>query len=259
MGTWVMKVISILLLLVIAGIIISTCDDNSPTKSKSDIIDLSVTPMENEEAELAAMWLSGELVAPVDLYERIIDELQVIRGMWDDSVPEVLIEYKPFLEPSKLVLFFQQAAFDSVLSEEYHQWEELNSYYRLNNMRTNSSRNLIILEFEGRLNPVVLSEQYSILTGVDSIMHYPHRFPGPFGEQMTTIFIYNAEGNLKYFFHKDGEIQGGIRSTIDYFDFENGSAIYRGRSNLWFEPKWGDTLLMAIENFIYPDTLPFEY
>ncbi len=241
----------VLIFIVLILLIITACNNNSPTKSKSDIIDLSVTPMENEEAELAAMWLSGELVAPVDLYERIIDELQVIRGMWDDSVPEVLIEYKPHLLPSRLNINFSQDKFDSVLSGKYNEWDDLNTCYRLDSILIDTNNLEVEIQFKGRLNPVVLLDAYSILTDVDVDFVK--------GRGIHVLLIYNADGNLKYYFYKRSMIPLHHPETIDYFDFENGSAVYRGRSNSMFGPAWGDTVLMARENFIYPDTLPFEY
>lgn len=45
---------------------------------------LRLTPLPDEEAEVMALWMSGEIEAPMDLYTRIHNDLQSIRRDFGD-------------------------------------------------------------------------------------------------------------------------------------------------------------------------------
>ena len=245
-----MKVIILLLFAISFCLVVFSCDDRSPVSS---ILDLNTTPMENEEAELAAMWLSGELVAPVKLYEQIRDELFLIRSTWQDSVTETGIVFVPFLRASYLSMGFSSATYDSILAGTYHAWDSLNSYYRMEDMSFIEMLTHVSMIFEGRLNPILLAEAYSGLPGSRYIQ------AGGFVGDMPLLWIYNARGKLKYFFRNAwGDCPAGcIYSTFNYFEVVDDSAIHRGS---WYPeyppdydnaPVWFDTVLMARDNYYY--------
>jgi len=243
-----MKVISLLIITVIVILLFSTCDDRSPTKSK---LDLSVTPMENEEAGLAAMWLSGELIAPVRFYKKIRDDLSLIRSTWQDSIPEVQIIYIPLMEPGKIALGFDNATYNSIKDSTYHDWDSLNSYYQLEGMGFFDFSEVVYLKFKGRLNPDILVDIYAGLPGGEYV--HPN---GRIGDY-PLLLIYNARGKLKYFFRDAwGDCPAGcIYSTLNYFEIVNDSAIHRGS---WYPdyppnydnaPVWYDTVQMARDRY----------
>lgn len=245
-----MRVILLLLLAMYLCMVVSSCDDRSPSSSKPNFIS---TPMENEEAELAAMWLSGELVAPTYLYKKIRNELDLIRSTWQDSIPESGIIYSPYIRPSYLSMGFYQATYDSILTGKYHAWDSLNSYYRMDSMSFIGMFAHVSMSFEGRLNPIVLIDAYTNLPGLKYID------PGGYVGDWPVLLIYDANGSLKYFFRDAwGDCPCGcIYSTLNYFEVVNDSAIHRGS---WYPdyppdydnaPIWFDTALMAFDNYHY--------
>ena len=75
-------------------VLLVSCDDKSLSPTIQKDPDFSLTPMENEEAELAALHLSGKLIAPLPLYEQIKEELELIRGRRDVCRPQSCLIYK---------------------------------------------------------------------------------------------------------------------------------------------------------------------
>ncbi|MGH8014727.1 MAG: hypothetical protein ACREBV_00870, partial [Candidatus Zixiibacteriota bacterium] len=66
-------------------ILLVACQEKAMNPTTQMGPNFSVTPMENEEAELLALHLSGDIIAPVNLYEKIKYELQLIRQTWINS------------------------------------------------------------------------------------------------------------------------------------------------------------------------------
>ncbi len=249
-----MRNFSILFITIIILLVSLSCDDSSPTKSK---LDLSVTPMENEEAELAAMWLSGELVAPVRLYERIRDDLFLIRSTWIDSIPEVAVEYTPWRIPGYLNLWFEQTTFDSIISGDYHSWDSLNNYYRGQISYIETRKGRICLSFEGRFNPSILAIPYRELDGISGVggIYTPY-------SDYPMLLIYRL-GNIHKYIFRDawGDCPSGcIYSTFHYFEIENGNAVHKGSwypehpppEDGWDPPKWMDIYQKALNNYYSP-------
>ncbi len=238
------------LIFIVLILLITACDDSSPTKSK---LDISVSPMENEEAELAAMWLSGELVAPTYLYRKIKRELELIRSTWHDSIPEVEIGFVPYVDPGFLVLGFEAETYISIRDSLYHEWDSLNDFYNVERYSVSSLSNSVYMRFKGRLNPNLLVDIYSNLPGGE----YVHP-SGKIGDN-PFLLIYNARGKLKYFFRDAwGDCPAGcIYSTLNYFEVVNDSAAHRGS---WYPdypinfddaPVWYDTAKIAFESYRY--------
>jgi len=247
-GDLKMRSISLFCLTIFLCLILANYDERSPVRSNSD---LNSTPMENEEAELAALWLSGELVAPEYLYNKIRDDLDLIRSTWQDSVSEVEIIFNPYWQSSYLSFGFYQNTYDSILSGDYHAWDSLNEVYHVNNMSFIDEITHVSLHFEGKLNPIVLVDIYAGLPGT----RYIHS--GATVGDYPMLLIFNARGKLKYFFRNAwGDCPAGcIYSTYNYFEVVDDSAIHRGA---WYPetpedydnaPIWFDTVLMARDNY----------
>ncbi len=242
-----MKNLILLFVLILAIAAISNCD-MLPTNSKPYTDN---SPFVNEEAELAALWLSGDLKAPHYLYRDIKRDLNIIRNVWREKIPETEIKFRPIWAPSTLGLKFDDTTFESIKAGEYHGWDELNQNYGLKNIRIEPT--FVILSFHGRLNSMVLYEAYSDLPGFD--------FGGTIGDwmDMPRLFIYDANRNLKYFFRDAwGDCSATCRfESFNYFEVVDGFTFHRGAWYPYYQsdyddpPAWYDTLIMARDNFYY--------
>lgn len=139
------------------------CDSStSPVKQVGTVFDL--TPRDNPEAEAAALWLSGDLVAPTDLYEDLLGGYSLIRSEFSDSIPELdqVVFVSPWM-PGELLVKLTEDAIAELRRGEYHDLDSLNAYYRVAEVDTHLIDFIgwMHLIFEGRLHPERLAEDYS--------------------------------------------------------------------------------------------------
>jgi len=129
------------------------------------------TPMPNEEAELMALYLSDEILAPSALYERIERELRTIR---EDTVAEYAgklnMEYYPrFGQASYLYFTVDDTTYRQIISGNYHAWDSLHNVHHMIDFIAYKSRYeshyCTEIYFEGRRHPEVLAKAYSRLPG----------------------------------------------------------------------------------------------
>ncbi len=152
-----MRFLKILILTLGAALILTgACDRNSPTGGGPGGTSgpFSATPRENEEAELMALWLSGEIMAPDSLYEAIDKGLKNVKGDFEETVSCSMYVFKPEFIPSELIIVFTDSLANLYRAGLYHDWDSLNNYYRVMVADTNYSlgRFTAVLRFEGRLN-----------------------------------------------------------------------------------------------------------
>ncbi len=146
------------------------CEDSAPIRPGNIGPDAPLTPRENREAEEAALWLSGELIAPNALYEAIKDDLAAIREAYIDSVPQLSIEFKPWWPSSKIGMNVTEEVRQMILRGEPTSIDSLNRVFRATRMDTFRLNVGVwtIVYFEGRLHPERLAEIYEQLDGVTS-------------------------------------------------------------------------------------------
>lgn len=158
------------------------------------------TPRPNIEAELMAMWLSGAIIAPDDLYKEIAGDLGIIRGEYKNSIPKVMISFVFGAWQSRLDIRFGSDLTEAYRKGEFHDWDSLNGYYRVDAIDTTAIGPTLLarLHFEGNLNPFVLEEIYrknipgAKYTRVEYLMgDWPNVFP------------WEIDGKRAYFF-RDG-------------------------------------------------------
>lgn len=138
------------------------CDSStSPSKQVRSIFDL--TPRDNFEAEAAALWLSGDLVAPTDLYDDLLLGYSRIGSAFADSIPELnhVVFVSPWM-PGELLVKLTEDAIDELRRGEYHDLDSLNAYYHIAEIDTHLIDFIgwMHLKFEGRLHPERLAEDY---------------------------------------------------------------------------------------------------
>lgn len=122
--------------------------------------DVTRTPLENEEAEEMALWLSGSLVAPESLYFRVLWDLEGIRATYGDSIPQLRdIEFFSIWETSNIAILITSEAIERFHAGEYDDLDSLNTHLRLTSME-HFFNNWLLLKFEGRLNSNRLVDIY---------------------------------------------------------------------------------------------------
>jgi hypothetical protein len=122
---------------------------------------------EIKEAELIALYLSGEIVAPDDLFYKVLNNLRLIRSSFNNSENINNISFNPPLI-STLLIKFDNSSSSKVKNGTYHDWNELNLKYNVTNInqRLLSRFNLIILDFNYSYHPRYIRNLYENLSGV---------------------------------------------------------------------------------------------
>jgi hypothetical protein len=121
------------------------------------------------EAETIALYLSGEMLAPPDLAQQVLEELASIRSAFGDARPEIRdIRFWPPWRPGSVILYFDEATKGSVASGTYSPWDELNQRYGLTRLDLTflEDNSFVILFFGDPLHPRRLEEKYALLPGV---------------------------------------------------------------------------------------------
>jgi len=134
----------------------------------TDCSDPDLTPREDEEAEEAAIWVSGSLVAPQDLYELLVHDLSLIRTEWGDSIPVLdEITFQPYTVSNDLALWLTRSAYEQFARGEYTDLDSLNALYGATTVRPWLDEYLRIT-FSGRYNTWRLGEVYEEVPSVIS-------------------------------------------------------------------------------------------
>jgi len=115
-----------------------------------------------DDAEILALQVSGELLPPPLLYERISKELEVIHQFYPGM--ERIHVFPPWA-PGELIVGLTDDALEEFMNGEYHGLDSLNTLYGPVEMEL-ILFNYILLEFSLNYNPECLSPIYSAAEGV---------------------------------------------------------------------------------------------
>ncbi len=152
-------------MLSLLSLVLVSCSNPYSSLSKHDF---ELTSEDNEEAELIALCLSGEIVAPDNLCDQVLMDLANIRSAFGDKFePIKSIRFRPPWVAGCLFVGFYSSAAEMVANGEYHAWDELNMEYQVTEIDTTDiSNNWVIMYFKDKLNPRHLSGLYAGLQGV---------------------------------------------------------------------------------------------
>jgi hypothetical protein len=234
----------------LAALVIITCassEDGSPIASRS--YKAIVTPLENPEAAEAAIWLSGELVAPEDLYLTIKADLQAIRAEFGGSISELDIEFVSPWELSVVLIRFTDSGKERLRDGNWPEFFDLNDRFGLSKMDTTrfESSNRAILTFEGRQHPERISEPYDALDDV----HYAE--PNHLCCDWSNVYPWRLADGMSYLWRSAwGDCMAGcINSRFWYFRVTDSGIEYVGTYELWAEPEppWWDEAKTAYEYY----------
>ena len=242
------------ILIVLAALaVLASCTEDDRATNPPPLITApdTTTPRDSQEAEEAALWLSGELLAPQGLYETIRDDLAAIRGEYLDSIPKVSIEFVPRWITSQVIVTFTDDARDRFLAREPNDVDSLNAVFHATHLDTfrlkGASPHHTLIDFAGRQNSKRLAEFYDaqddVIWGETNswIGDWSNVYPWRRGSMMTYLFR-----------HGEGDCPAGcIDNQFWYFRRIAGATEYVGTYTQWIdpEPDWWDEAKTAFENY----------
>ena len=163
------RLVFVLILLICFSIRCSKSTKNEPNNENTGSPPVDFTPKENEEAELIALCLSGELIAPDSLYNQILSDLAAIRAAFGDTFETIdQIRFLPPWVAGCVMIGFDDSTVQQIRNGQYHAWDSLNQQYEVTEIDTSVAFDwigLVVLSFKGRLHPYRLAEFYSALPG----------------------------------------------------------------------------------------------
>jgi hypothetical protein len=232
--------------------LIFNCSKSTKSPSRNDDTETPVdfSPKENEEAELVALCLSEELVAPDSLYHRILNDLEAIRADFGDMFEAVNgIGFRPPWMVSYLSMAFDESAAQLIAAGEYDAWDQLNEYYHVTDIKI-GGHGLVSLVFDGRLNPYRLAEQYRLLPGV---LYAEPNFRDGDG---SNVYARQIDLGFSYLFrYARGDCPAGCTyNEYWYFVCEGGGPVFIGH---WVfrsqpEPDWWQEARLNREHYCDP-------
>ncbi|MFZ1946989.1 MAG: hypothetical protein WAW06_05535 [bacterium] len=153
--------------------------------------DPSQTPRQSEEAEEASIWLSGGLVSPPELYDRISQDLTFIRAPYGDSIPELRdIRFAPYVHSNVITLELMPEAVARFEEGEFHDLDSLNAHFKVAQIRVqhmSSCGPTFTLFFNGRYDTIQLSKIYKDTPSVVWADPVPAQLGGPWLGTITVI------------------------------------------------------------------------
>jgi hypothetical protein len=211
----------ITLALIVGSCLFIGCSKSCKTVTKNENTEpppTNFTPKENEEAELMALCLSGELVAPDSLYNQLLNDLIAIRNTFGDTIEIVnQLKFQPPWEAGCFMIGFDDTTFQQIRNGQYHAWDSLNQQYHLADIDTISLQfgGIVLLTFKGRLNPWRLCELYGTLPGAWAPS--PNYIRG----DRANIYARETESGITYLFRDawDDCPSGCLHSEYWYFVF----------------------------------------
>lgn len=220
-----MRSLRITFALCAAAVLTASCSGDPVKPRRADPLDQ--TPRDNYEAEVIALALSGELVAPQDLYEEVRDGLDTLRSLYNDSIPELQrIYFSPCWMPGEVAGMLTEAATAEMRAGTFTGMDSLNAELRLQRMDTTSfsfrpEQIYFHLFFEGRLHPYRLVELYEVLPSVE------FADPGYACFDGSAFYPWLIEGGISYLFRRGfGDCPSGcINSEFWYFRVLGGTEV----------------------------------
>lgn len=250
-----MKIVrSVIILLFVFNLFFALSCDRKPTFSDETIDPLELTPRENAEAEEAALFISGELVAPQDLYEKLLSGFSLLREKYSDSIPEVNIPFELSYAAEAILIGLSDSAITALRAGNYHAWDSLNTHYNyyLIDTSAHSRTFYTFIFFNGRYNMFNLGELYKELPGIS----YAHGgMYWNYGSR-TYPWIDNT-GNLTFLVDSAwGDCPSGcMNSHYYYFKMLSGDLEYIGdwepdyHQSQVIPPDWWDEAKVAYETY----------
>ena len=178
----------------------------------------------NIEAATAATWLSRELIPTFVLYEQILNDLALIREQWQDSIPIVNMEFTGPWIPSELNIEITLGAYDSIMANTYHHWDEFNELYGFEQFTEFYPPGYLRLDFTDVKHPHIMRLSYETLPGIEGA------YPNFLDNDRPMLLMYQDGDQMVYFFRNAwGDCPSGcINEEFDIFTSANDTIEYMG-------------------------------
>lgn len=224
---------------------------------------LTAHPRENVEADQMAIFLSGELTAPEELYARLRDDLARVREEYGDEVTANTdrvshvgdVEFQLPWVPSKVLVAFEAAWADSVREGNYPYWDALNAALGAVSISSLGSFDYVVIRFEPLLNPCVLGSFYRDLPGVRNsypdqyCCDWPGIYPRP-ADSKTTLLIRDAWGDCP---------AGCTGQEYWYFEVDDSAdVVLRGKGSSLGSDDWGSEAMANLNLYDHLRQCPGE-
>lgn len=157
------------MLMFCAWMALSSCIPETAEEATIEIVPKSTSSLESnhraetpklndKDAEILAMESSGELVAPLSLYERIIDDLISIRNNYPD-VSAVNVSATAGYKMSEMLVGLDDEAMARFESGSYSHWDKLNQKFGVVSV-TKGAGSYVKMQFERGYNIPQLASAY---------------------------------------------------------------------------------------------------
>lgn len=197
------------------------------------------SPREDEEAELMALWLRGDVVAYDRDYDAVKNALARVRDQFADSVSQLTsIQFTYPYQEGTVGVILTESAIAQLRAGEYVEWDSLNTLFKVAEIDTSrmEASNQVELSFEGRLNPALLQIYYANLAGISSgflgvrVGDYSNIYPWKLDNQYTFL-LRQAWGDC---------MAGCLYSHFWYFRVAGSTAYLIGDFLVDDNPDWPD-------------------
>lgn len=197
-------------------------------------VDTSGTPRSNEAAEILALEAGGELVAPLELHQRVTHELSVLRTYWPGQAHGYVVGCGV---DSDLLVFMTDAGKQQVADGQYTAWDDYNDHLGLSG-RVQKSYGYK-LTFSGLYNLATLRQEYGLLPEVRAVDS--NGWVGGSVDACLERFGDAADTHVYIFWQGSGDCQAGCINSL-YYGFatdQSGAMEYLGGYNgSGSQPDW---------------------
>jgi hypothetical protein len=249
-----LKAVSLAFVMVFA----SCSDSGNPVKpDPTDRIKAMIaqTPRADTEAELAALWLSGEFVVSESLYVEMRDALKAVRTTYGSLSPRIHdIQFTHWWGMRRIQPLLSTQGMSDYRAGRHHDLDSLTELLNGETIDTSTfSYNEsfeVKIQFAGILNIDSVEEMYESLAPVSGIDHYtpigdgPNLYPWRLSDGRLTLLFRDAWGDC---------MSGCIHNHFWYFRMSGDSVEYVGDyvldgSNP--EPDWWSEAKVALLRFL---------
>lgn len=231
-----------ILLAASVGILAAGCSD-SPTGIASG----PVPPTPEQEAQLAALGLSGNLHPPGEVVARIRLDLAIIREGFGAHIPQLgQIYYESPWVPGSVHIMLDDQAVHGVRTNTYHAWDANNAWFHVVRIDTTLIRHrYVVLGSRDMIHAKRMAESYEGLDGVTETAAN-----GADAGDGSRVYLRRTDSGYEYLFRNAwGDCLAGctsaeywlFRSTADDLEFRGyWSTESADEAPSW----WGDAQAM---------------
>lgn len=165
---------------------------------------IAQSPRPDEEAELMVLFSTGHVVAHQRDYDRVREAVSLVRETFRDSIPFLdSVEFRLNVSVGVILILLNEGAVEQLRDGSFVDWDSLNTLYRVAEIDTTGLDSLdqVVLTFEGRLNPSLLSFYYTQLESVYGAGisleegDYSNIYPWMSGFEVHTFLLRKAWGD----------------------------------------------------------------